>query len=108
MPRIYENRLKDLIYRTQSDALMAQSVANAGAAKVKGIELEVRQRLMNGLTAFANLTYNDSKITENSANPATEGKYMTNTPQKNGQYRLAGRARAMERIAGRTLCGQGL
>jgi len=79
---VYENRLKDLIYRTQSDALMAQSVANAGAARVRGIELEVRQRLREGLTAFANLTYNDSKITENSANAATEGKYMTNTPQK--------------------------
>lgn len=79
---VYENRLKDLIYRTQSDALMAQSVANAGAARVRGIELELRQKLMNGLTAFANVTYNDSTITENSANRATEGKFMTNTPQK--------------------------
>jgi len=79
---VYDNRLKDLIYRTQSDALMAQSVANASAARVRGIELEVRQKLREGLTAFANVTYNDSKITENSANRATEGKYMTNTPQK--------------------------
>lgn len=79
---VYENRLKDLIYRTQSDTLMAQSVANAGAARVRGIELEVRQKLREGLTAFANVTLNDSKITENSANRATEGKYMTNTPQK--------------------------
>lgn len=79
---VFENRLKDLIYRTQSDALMEQSVANAGAAKVQGIELEVRQKLINGLTAFANLTLNDPKITENSAKPATEGKYMTSTPRK--------------------------
>jgi len=86
----YENRLKDLIYRTQSDALMSQGVANAGAAKVKGIELEVRQKLLGGLTAFANLTYNDSKITENSANRATEGKYMTNTPQKMANIGLQG------------------
>ncbi|MDP2786381.1 MAG: TonB-dependent receptor [Sulfurimicrobium sp.] len=87
---VYENRLKDLIYRTQSDILMAQSVANAGAAKVQGIELEVRQRLMNGLTAFANVTYNDSRITENPAKPATEGKYMTNTPQKMANIGLQG------------------
>jgi iron complex outermembrane receptor protein len=87
---VYENRLKDLIYRTQSDALMAQGVANAGAATVKGIELEVRQKLLGGLTAFANLTYNDSKITENSAKPATEGKYMTNTPQKMANIGLQG------------------
>ena len=78
---LYENSLKDLIYRTQSDALMSQGVANAGAAKVRGIELEVRQKLLSGLTAFANVTYNDSKITENSANRATEGKRMTNTPE---------------------------
>lgn len=87
---VYENRLKDLIYRTQSDTLMAQGVANAGAATVKGIELEVRQKLPGGLTAFANLTYNDSKITENSANRATEGKYMTNTPQKMANIGLQG------------------
>lgn len=87
---VYENRLKDLIYRTQSDALMSQGVANAGAAKVKGVELEVRQKLLGGLTAFANLTYNDSKITENSANRATEGKSMTNTPQKMANIGLQG------------------
>lgn len=87
---VYENRLKDLIYRTQSDSLMEQSVANAGAAKVQGIELEVRQKLMNGLTAFANLTFNDSKITENSAKTSTEGKYMTNTPRKMANIGLQG------------------
>lgn len=87
---VYENRLKDLIYRTQDDALRSQGVANAGAATVKGIELEVRQKLLGGLTAFANLTYNDSKITENSAKPATEGKYMTSTPQKMANIGLQG------------------
>ncbi len=86
----YENSLKDLIYRTQSDALMSQGVANAGAAKVKGVELEVRQKVLGGLTAFANVTFNDSKITQNSANPATEGKYMTNTPQKMANIGLEG------------------
>ena len=86
----YENNLKDLIYRTQSDALMEQGVANAGAAKVKGIELEVRQKVLGGLTAFANVTFNDSKITQNSANRATEGKYMTSTPQKMANIGLEG------------------
>lgn len=87
---LYENSLKDLIYRTQDDTLMTQGVANAGAAKVKGIELEVRQKLSGGLTAFANVTYNDSKITENSANRATEGKRMTNTPQQMANIGLQG------------------
>jgi len=87
---LYENSLKNLIYRTQSDALMTQGVANAGAAKVKGIELEVRQKLLAGLTAFANVTYNDSKITENLANSATEGKRMTKTPQQMANIGLQG------------------
>lgn len=86
----YENKLKDLIYRTQDDDLLTQGVANAGAAEVKGIELEVRQKLPAGLTAFANVTFNDSKITENLANPATEGKYMTRTPRKMANIGLQG------------------
>lgn len=86
----YQNKLKDLIYRTQDDVAMTQGVANAGAATVKGIELEVRQKLLGGLTAFANLTFNDSKITENSAKPATEGKYMTNTPRRMANIGLQG------------------
>lgn len=86
----YENRLKDLIYRTQDDVLKTQGVANAGAAEVKGIELEVRQKLLDGLTAFANLTFNDPKITENPAKPATEGKYMTNTPRRMANIGLQG------------------
>lgn len=75
----YENRLKDLIYRTQTAA--TQSIANAGKALVKGVELEVRQKIGKGLSAFANTTYNDAKITSNPAKPSTEGKRMTRTPQ---------------------------
>lgn len=78
----YENSLKDLIYRTQDDILKIQGVANAGAAKVKGIELEARQKLNSELTAFVNVTYNDSKFTRNPAKVLTEGRRMTNTPDK--------------------------
>lgn len=86
----FENSLKDLIYRTESTALMTQGVENAGKAMVKGIELEVSQPLMTGLTAFANLTLNDPKITENAAKPLTVGKYMTNTPRKMANIGLQG------------------
>lgn len=84
----FENYLKDLIYRTE-DAT-TQSIANAGKAEVKGIELEVRQRIASGLTAFANVTLNDPKITDNAAKPATEGKYMTQTPRKMANIGLQG------------------
>lgn len=86
----YENSLKDLIYRTQDDTLMTQGVANAGAAKVKGIELEARQKLTGELTAFVNVTYNDSRITRNPAKVATEGKRMTNTPSKMANLGMQG------------------
>ncbi len=86
----YESRLKDLIYRTQDDTLMTQGVANAGAAEVKGIELEARQKLTGVLTAFANVTYNDSKFTRNPAKVLTEGKRMTNTPDKMANLGIQG------------------
>lgn len=86
----YDNRLKDLIYRTQDDVAMTQGVANAGKARVKGIELELRQQLTGELTAFANLTFNDPRITRNPAKPATEGKVMTNTPRKMANLGLQG------------------
>lgn len=84
----FENYLKDLIYRTE-DAT-TQSIANAGKAEVKGIELEIRQRIGSALTAFVNATFNDPQITENAAKPATEGKYMTQTPRRMANIGLQG------------------
>lgn len=86
----FENKLKDLIYRTESDALMAQGVDNAGKARVKGLELEARHPLMKGLTAYVNLTLNDPKITENSAKPLTVGKIMTGTPRRMANLGIEG------------------
>lgn len=77
----YENYLTDLIYA--SDVSPTLNVKrNAGKAEVKGVELEMRQKVFTGVTAFANFTYNDAKIVENSAIPETEGKRMTYIPQK--------------------------
>lgn len=78
----FDNRLKDLIYRTSDSTTMTESITNAGEARIKGVELEVRQQISDGLSAFANATYNDPKITENPAKPATEGKIMTRTPRE--------------------------
>ncbi len=74
----YENYLTDLIYSTFVTPTLNVK-QNAGKAEVKGIELEVRQPIFTGLTGFANYTYNDSKITENSASPQSVGKQMTYT-----------------------------
>ena len=84
----YENYLEDLIYHT-SDAT-TESVTNAGKASIKGIELELRKRLGHGLSAFVNATYNDSEITDNPIKPETEGKQLTNTPEKMANIGLQG------------------
>lgn len=85
----YENRLHDLIYRTE-DAT-TQSVANAGEALIRGVELGLRHAFAGGLSAFVNYTYNDARITSNSAEPATEGKRMTGTPRSMANLGLEGR-----------------
>lgn len=76
----YENYLHDLIYRTQTAT--TETITNAAKAEIKGVEVELRKQLTPQVQAFVNATYNDAKITENSAKPETEGKRMTRTPQK--------------------------
>lgn len=76
----YMSELKDLIYR--SSDLFSETVGNAGAGTVRGIELEVRHPLASWLNVFANATFNNSKITQNVAVPTSVGKTMTNTPER--------------------------
>lgn len=85
----YDSTLKDLIYRTQTTT--TQSIENAARARIRGVEAEVRQQLTSMLQAFVNATYNDAKIVENPAKPATEGKRMTRTPQKMANIGVQGR-----------------
>lgn len=75
----FENHLKDLIYRKKVTDKY-QELVNVGKAKSRGIELEMEQKLENGLRLFANLTYTDSEVIKNKANPITEGKRLTYTP----------------------------
>lgn len=70
----YQSRLTDLIY--SSTAAGFTDKYNAGTAETKGIDLEARQKLPDGLTAFINATLVSSKITENSAKPASVGKQI--------------------------------
>lgn len=77
----FENYLKDLIYsKTVSSTL--QEKINAGKAESKGVELEAEQRFDKWLRLFANLTYTNAKIKKNDAKPATEGKRLTQVPER--------------------------
>jgi iron complex outermembrane receptor protein len=94
---IFHNQLEDLIYRrTVSDpaeraalcgglgvtvtATNCRQFVNAGEARSRGAEIELKQRL-NAWSAFATATYVDSEVTANPNAPASVGKRLTNVPE---------------------------
>ncbi|MDD2367853.1 MAG: TonB-dependent receptor [Sulfuricurvum sp.] len=85
----YENYLTDLIYSTDVSATLNEK-RNAGKAEIKGLELEVKQELAEGIGAFANFTYNKTKITKNEANPLLVGKHLTYVPEKQFNLGISG------------------
>ncbi|ABQ24986.1 TonB-dependent receptor [Geotalea uraniireducens] len=76
----FENYISDLIYSTSTTATWKDKV-NAGKAESKGVELEAEQKFGKQLRLFANYTYSDATIKENSAAPASTGKRMTDVPE---------------------------
>lgn len=86
----YENYLTDLIYQTEVNASLTVK-RNAGEAEIKGVELEFRQIVATGIEFFANVTFNDATITENSAAPETEGKNITYVPEEQFNLGVNGR-----------------
>lgn len=77
---LFHNTLQDLIYQRRlpnGDSIKE----NAGEAVIQGAEVELRHRIAEGLTAFANYTYVDSKIEENQADPGSVGKRITYVPE---------------------------
>lgn len=76
----FENYISDLIYSTSTTPTWKDK-ANAGKAESKGVELEAEQKFDSFLRLFANYTYTDAVIKENSAVPATVGKRVTDVPE---------------------------
>ncbi len=77
----FENYMEDLIYRKTVTATY-QELINAGKAESKGVEIEAEQRFGKAVRLFANFTYTDAVIKKNEAKPSTEGKKMTQMPEK--------------------------
>jgi iron complex outermembrane receptor protein len=72
----FYNRLTDLIYtNTTLNGIqtISQSI-NAGAARIQGIESEIKQKIIKNLDVFANYTRIESKFLKNDAVPASVGK----------------------------------
>jgi iron complex outermembrane receptor protein len=82
----YETRLKNLIYLDQveelsPDGLLQSFRINAGKAQIRGVEVTARTRLAKWLELDANYAWIDSEILENTADPDSVGKRLTNSPE---------------------------
>lgn len=77
----YETRLKDMIYSQQINNSLTQRI-NAGEAQVKGVELGVVTKLAPWLELNTNLSWIDSQMLENIADPLSVGKRLTQVPNK--------------------------
>lgn len=77
----FENYISDLIYSSATATAGVKNKFNAGKAESRGVELETEVKPASGLRLFANYTYTDAVIKENSAAPASVGKRMTDVPE---------------------------
>jgi len=76
----FENEISDMIYTRTLSATTKEKI-NAGRGRSRGVEMEAEQRFEAWLRLFANATWTDSEILENSAAPASVGKEMTDLPR---------------------------
>ncbi|MFZ2163705.1 MAG: TonB-dependent receptor [Sideroxyarcus sp.] len=77
----FENELSNLIYLKQITPLVLSQRINAGKAKVRGVELALTTQPADWLVLDANYSYIDSKMLENSADPLSVGKRLTDSPK---------------------------
>ena len=60
---------------------LEQKNANIGKVNIKGIEAEMKQKITESFSAFANFTWQDAITDENPANRASEGKRVRLIPE---------------------------
>ncbi len=81
----YENYINDLIYRVtdpSDPSGKTQLYENAAKATIKGVELEITQKLWSWLEIFGNTTLLDARINDNPYNPDSVGRKITSTPRQ--------------------------
>ncbi|WP_374279180.1 TonB-dependent receptor domain-containing protein [Azonexus sp.] len=72
----YEDKIE-----TRSLSACSPQFLNVGSVRLDGLELGVEGRLASSWKTYANYTFNDAKIADNPANPASEGKRLNWTPR---------------------------
>ncbi|MBI5890720.1 MAG: TonB-dependent receptor [Nitrosomonadales bacterium] len=99
---LFENRLSNLIYLKQITPLVLSQRINAASAKVRGIELAATTGLTEWLALEANYAYIESRMLENSADPLSVGKRLTDSPKNIGGLAMTARRGAWSgRLAAR-------
>lgn len=80
----FENYLRDFRYREYwTEAGIRYGVSKSGGkARIRGVELGIRHQITSFISAYANMTYQDTEVTEDKQVPENEGKRMTNVPQE--------------------------
>lgn len=81
----FDNFVDDMIYRVTDPADPTGKTSiyqNAAKARIKGVELEVNQKLFSWLEAFGNMTLVDARIRENPFDPESVGKKITYVPRQ--------------------------
>lgn len=86
---IYRSNFSNLIY-TATPVSNNSYKYNAGKAEANGVDLEVRQKLQDALTVFANFTAVNTRITENTVKPASVGKQVPLQPSRMANIGLEG------------------
>lgn len=77
----FENQMDHFIYQS-TVGVNTYSNVNAAKARGAGVEAELEQRMAKWLRIFANYTYTDTRITENSANPKSVDKQVPQIPRQ--------------------------
>ncbi|MET0028833.1 MAG: TonB-dependent receptor [Candidatus Thiodiazotropha sp.] len=86
---VYCSRFSDLIYSTTSGS--DRTKLNAGEARTKGLDLELRHALTPSIDTFVNATWVSTEITENSVRPESEGQQIPLQPKRLANIGMEGR-----------------
>ena len=79
----FENYVDDMIYRTTDPTDdKVRNYNNAAKARIKGVEMEIRQKLDSWLEVFGNMTLINARIHKNPYNVESVGKKLTYVPRQ--------------------------
>ena len=77
----YDTRINDMIYSKNIDTTLTQRI-NAGVAQVNGLELGLGVNLASWLELNSNVSWINSEILSNKADPLSVGKRLTGVPDR--------------------------